>query len=287
MTPLPDHAWSFNDDTYLHNINHLQALQQTGKLQLIGLTNTDASHLQLLIDSGFRISSNQVPTSVIDRRLTRGRLNEVCLKHDVGILAYGTLLGGFLNEKWLGQPEPKTFDELNWSLRKYLRFIRAAGGWEAFQGVLRALDEIAQRHNVSISAVACRYVLDIPSVKAIIIGTRLSPESKRYIPRNMQIFSFALTKSDMMLIERAQESLVDVPGDCGDEYRRPPYLTASGDLSDHLMESDQHKQVREAIEMGKRVEYTSGSIWEPIAVSSSVRSPAICPCPVSHRSMDV
>ena len=198
----------------------------------------------------------------------------MCLKHDIGILAYGTLLGGFLNEKWLGKPEPATFDELNWSLRKYLRFIRAAGGWEPFQGVLRALDEVARRHDVSISAVACRYVLDIPSVKAIIIGTRLSPESKRYIPGNMQIFGFKLTEDDMALIARAQERLTEVPGDCGDEYRRPPFLTASGDLSDHLTESDQQAKVREAIAAGKRVEYTSGSKWEPIAVSPEPRGSA-------------
>ena len=25
-----------------------------------------------------------------------------------------------------------------------------------------------------------------------------------------------------------------IPGDCGEEYRKPPFLTASGDLSDHL-----------------------------------------------------
>ena len=29
-------------------------------------------------------------------------------------------------------------------------------------------------------------------------------------------------------------SLGHIHGDCGDEYRRPPYLTASGDLSHHL-----------------------------------------------------
>lgn len=203
---------------------------------------------------------------MIDRRLTRGRLNEVCTKNGVGILAYGTLLGGFLSEKWVGQPEPSDITKLNWSLRKYIRFIWAAGGWAPFQKVLEALSTISQRHGVSIAAVATRYVLDIPSVKAVIVGSRLSANSAGYIHSNLQAFAFKMTQDDIALIATAQEGLSDVPGDCGDEYRRPPYLTAAGDLSDHLEETDQQKLVREAVAAGKRIEYSTGSLWEPIAV---------------------
>ena len=35
-------------------------------------------------------------------------------------------------------------------------------------------------------------------------------------------------------IDKALAGLAPIPGDCGDEYRRAPFLTASGDLSDHL-----------------------------------------------------
>lgn len=253
-------------------MDHLRTLQKQGKIGLIGLTNTDAAHLQLLLDSGFSIATNQVSTSVIDRRVTRGRLNDVCLKNDVGILAYGTLLGGFLSEKWLGKPEPADINELNWSLRKYLRFIWAAGGWEAYQKVLKALNTVANNHGVSIAAVATRYVLDIPSVKAVIVGTRLSADSQQYISKNLQAFAFTLTEADMALIHAAQEGLKDVPGDCGDEYRRPPYLTAAGDMSHHLTETDNRRNLNAAIEKGQRVEYSSGSLWEPIAVRAKVSS---------------
>lgn len=263
---LQYHAWDYTDNTYLHNLNHLTTMQKQGKIAHIGLTNTDAAHLELLINSGFRIATNQVSTSVIDRRVTIGGLNNVCLKHGVGILAYGTLMGGFLSEKWLGKPEPSDVNELNWSLRKYIRFIWAAGGWEAYQTVLKAMDVVAKNHQVSISAVAMRYVLDIPAVAAVIVGSRLSEGSEAYIDANLQVFSFKLTKEDMALISKAQEGLADVPGDCGDEYRRAPYLTATGDLSDHLEESEQDKNVAAAIAKGQRVEYSSGSKWEPIAV---------------------
>ncbi|KAF9763238.1 hypothetical protein IL306_003207 [Fusarium sp. DS 682] len=261
---LQYHAWDYSDDAWIHNLTHLQKMQKSGKIQHIGLTNTDSAHLQMLIDSGFNIVTNQVSCSVIDRRVENGRMNDICLKNDVGLLCYGTLLGGFLSEKWVDQPEPEDINKLNWSLRKYLRFIWAAGGWSAYQTVLKALQSVAVKHNVPISAVATRYVLDIPSVKAVIVGTRLGANSSAYINGNLKAFTFELDDEDNQIIAKAQECLKDLPGDCGDEYRRPPYLTAAGDLSHHLTDSERSKKLLNAIAKGQRVEYSSGSKWESI-----------------------
>ncbi|KAH7348882.1 NADP-dependent oxidoreductase domain-containing protein [Rhexocercosporidium sp. MPI-PUGE-AT-0058] len=271
---LQYHCWSYSSGTLLPHIQYLHALRIAGKTSLIGLTNTDSAHLELLLNTGFYIATNQVSVSVLDRRVTRGRMSDVCIKHGVGILAYGTLLGGFLSENWLGVPEPEAGESLNWSLRKYLRFIKAAGGWDVFQGVLRALKIVADRHGVGIPAVAMRFVLDIPGVSAVIIGTRLSSDSGKYAQRNLETFSFKLTDEDRKDIEEAQGKLRDLPGDCGDEYRRPPFLTAKGDLSDHLGESEETLALLKAVEEGKRIEFSSGSKWEPIAVSNpSLTSP--------------
>ncbi|GAP84676.2 putative aldo keto reductase [Rosellinia necatrix] len=264
ITLMQYHIWDYSDDTYWHNFVHLRTLQQQGKIKHIGVTNVDAAHLELLIDTGFKIATNQVSCSVLDQRIVRGRLASVCKKHKVGVLAYGTLLGGFLSDKWLDQPEPQAGGGLNPSLRKYLRFIRAAGGWGPFQGILRALSTIAQKYGVSIAAVATRYVLDIPVVSAVIVGCRLSAESSVYATKNLEAFSFSLTEDDHGLIKIAQRALVDIPGDCGDEYRRPPYLTAAGDLSDHMKEP-RNEIIGRAIAEGKRIEYCTGSPWEPIA----------------------
>lgn len=242
-------------------------MQAKGKIGHIGLTNTDAAHLEMLCNSGFRIATNQVPVNVIDRRVMNGRLGEVCKKHNVGILAYASLLGGFLSEKWLGQPEPTDPESLNWSLRKYLRFIWEAGGWDKFQVVLQALATIASRHQVPIAAVATRWVLDVPAVKAVIVGSRLDDKTQEYASKNLLAFTFHLTDEDRALISEAQRGLSDVPGDCGDEYRRPPFLTVTGDLSHHLSDPQQSAAIAAAISKGQRIEYLTGSKWEPIAVS--------------------
>ncbi|KAI3334171.1 NADP-dependent oxidoreductase domain-containing protein [Ustulina deusta] len=250
ITLMQYHIWDYSDDTYWHNLVHLRTMQEQGKIKHIGLTNVDAAHLELLTDTGFKIATNQVSCSVLDQRLVRGRLASVCEKHRVG--------------KWLDQPEPEDINTLNWSLRKYLRFIRAAGGWEPFQGLLRALSTISHEHDVSIAAVATRYVLDIPAVSAVIVGCRLSAKSSKYAERNLEVFSLTLSEDDHALIRKAQRALLDIPGDCGDEYRRPPYLTAAGDLSHHLKDV-QNTELRKVIATGKRIEYSTGSPWEPIA----------------------
>ena len=266
---LQYHIWDYSDDTYLHNLSHLRTLQQRGKIAHLGLTNVDAAHLELILHSGFTIATNQVSCSVIDRRLTRGRLSSVCTDHGVGVLAYGTLLGGFLSERWVGKEEPSDLESLNWSLRKYLRFIRAAGGWAPFQVVLQSLASVAEKHGVPVAAVATRWVLDIPAVSAVIVGSRLSVASQKHLEGNLAAFAFSLDEQDRKLISEAQECLVDIPWDCGDEYRRPPFLTAAGDLTDHIPAlSETASRLNAAIAAGTRVAYDTGTKWEPVAVSA-------------------
>jgi aryl-alcohol dehydrogenase-like predicted oxidoreductase len=44
---------------------------------------------------------------------------EVCKKHNIKLLTYGTLCGGLLAEKWIGQEPPDLYsDEATPSLRK-------------------------------------------------------------------------------------------------------------------------------------------------------------------------
>ncbi len=65
-----------------------------------------------------------------------------------------------------------------------------------------------------------------------IIGARLGESEHR--DDNLKIFGFALDVEDRAGSMQPLRRRTRIPGDCGDEYRKPPYLTASGDLSHHL-----------------------------------------------------
>jgi aryl-alcohol dehydrogenase-like predicted oxidoreductase len=169
---LQFHAWTFADPRWLDALWLLEAERDAGRIGAIGLTNFDTAHLRVAIASGIRLASNQVSGSLIDTRFTR-KLAPYASQHGVGILCYGTVLGGFLSERWLGAPEPQWDALETWSQMKYGRFIRTAGGWEKFQGVLRAAHTVAAKHGVSIALVASRWVLDQPGVAGVIVGARL------------------------------------------------------------------------------------------------------------------
>jgi enamine deaminase RidA (YjgF/YER057c/UK114 family) len=115
---------------------------------------------------------------------------------------------------------------------KYGRFIRAAGGWPALQRALLAASRVASRHGAAIAAVASRYILDQPGVAAVIVGARLG--ERAHVDDSRRIFTLHMTAEDRAEIADALATLQTIPGDCGDEYRKPPFLTASGDLSHHL-----------------------------------------------------
>jgi aryl-alcohol dehydrogenase-like predicted oxidoreductase/enamine deaminase RidA (YjgF/YER057c/UK114 family) len=252
------HWWQYQHPGYLDALHELAALQHDGWVGHIGLTNFDTDHLRLVLRDGAPVVSNQVSFSLLDRRAA-GRLSELCLASGVKLLAYGTLAGGFLGERWLGVPEPH--DIADWSKNKYKRFIDTVGGWGALQRVLAAAQAVATKHRVSIANVAVRWVLDHPAVGAAIVGVR--PGEREHHDDNRAVFCFKLDREDQARLNDALTATMPVPGDCGDEYRRPPFLTASGDLSHHLDALPPVYPVRRD-ERG-RLRASSGSKWEPIA----------------------
>lgn len=256
---LQFHWWSFQHPAWLDALHELARLRDEGLIAELGVTNFDAAHLQLALSDGIPLLTNQVSFSLVDRRAST-HLSDLCARTDARLLAYGTLCGGFLSGRWLGQPEPT--DIPDWSKMKYKRFIDVTGGWDAFQGILSAADTIAQKHGVSIPNVATRWVLEQPAVAGVIVGARLG--ERVHTEDNLGLFAFALDAEDNERLKQAFANTRDVPGDCGDEYRKPPFLTASGDLSHHLDTMPlQHQATASHRPGGQQV--LSGSKWEDIA----------------------
>lgn len=226
---LQFHWWDYKHPGYLDAMTELMRLKQEGLVHHLGVTNFDTAHLRVLVKNGIEIAANQICFSLLDRRAA-GSMTDFCLEHGIKLLAFGTLGGGFLSERWLGADPPAVVDD--WSKMKYRRYIDAAGSWPAFQELLRALSRVADRHQRSIANVASRWILEQPAVAAVIVGARLGERDHR--EDNCRVFSFELDANDMGEINDGLAGLLPVPGDCGDEYRRPPFLTASGDLSHHL-----------------------------------------------------
>jgi len=216
---LQFHWWDYNDASYLDALHHLMKLKDAGKISHLGLTNFDTERMQIMVEQGLELVSNQVQYSIIDQRPAI-KMVPFCQKHGMNLLTYGTLLGGFLSEKYLGTPEPTRADLDTQSLQKYKNMIDAWGGWSLFQKLLIMLEQIAKKHNSSIANVATRFILDKPSVAGVIIGTRLGISEHR--AENAKVFSLELDSQDNEQINSVtieSNDLFETIGDCGDEYR--------------------------------------------------------------------
>lgn len=254
------HAWLYADPSWLDGLFYLKELKEQGLIQNIGVTNFDANHLRIALASGIPIISNQISHSVLDRRAL-GEMKEVCERNNVKLFAYGTLLGGFLSERWLGLEEPKMETLATWSQMKYIRFINAAGGWSVFQQLLKRLEQVAKKHHTSIANIASRFVLENSNVASVIIGVRLGESS--HINAHEELLNLDFDKDDLELIEDGISKLNSIPGNCGDEYREPPFLTASGDLSHHFETIPAVYQKVSKSEYREQV--YSGTVWESFA----------------------
>jgi aryl-alcohol dehydrogenase-like predicted oxidoreductase/enamine deaminase RidA (YjgF/YER057c/UK114 family) len=259
---LQFHWWTFEHPAYLDAMKALASLREEGLIRHLGVTNFDTAHLRVLVGQGVPIVSNQVCFSLLDRRAA-GEMSAFCLEHGIRLLAYGALAGGLISERWLGAREPAAHEIADWSKSKYKRFVDEIGGWGALQDVLGALAEVARKHGVSLANVATRWTLDAPAVAAVIVGARLG--ERNHAADNMRAFAFRLDDEDRARIEAALARTRPLPGDCGDEYRRPPFLTASGDLSDHLENLPKVYRAASVEGRGERWRVDSGSRWEPIA----------------------
>jgi enamine deaminase RidA (YjgF/YER057c/UK114 family) len=214
----------------------------------------------MVVESGIEVISNQVCYSLLDQRAA-SKMTEVCLKYNVKLLAFGTVAGGFLTEKWIGQPEPKIDSSLTWSQMKYKRFIDAAGGWRVFQNLLLALKKVSDKSNNSIAIIASRYLLEQPAVGGVIIGARIG--RSEHIEENKKLLTFSLDQESKKIVKEAIDQMTKIPGDCGDEYRKPPFLTASGDLSHHVDAVPPPYACYSGSD--SRVKALSGTSWEEIA----------------------
>lgn len=257
---LQFHWWTFEHTAWLDALHELNRLRDEGVIGELGVTNMDAAHFDLAIADGIPLRTNQVSYSLLDRR-AGGPLADVCAARGTHILAYGALCGGFISERWLGKPEPA--DIADWSKMKYKRFIDAAGGWEAYQTVLRAADAIARKHGVSLANVATRWVLEQPRVAGGIIGARLG--ENMHARDNLRLFGFTLDAEDNARLAEAFAATTPIPGDCGDEYRRPPFLTTTGDLSQHLSQIPRALTPQPVPTRAGGTRVLTGSLWEDLA----------------------
>lgn len=209
------HWWDYAIPGCTQAMLWLQELQQAGKVAHLGTTNFDVAHMREIVGAGVKLLTHQLQYSLIDLRPERGMV-EFCRDNGIHLFCYGTVAGGFLSNKWLGQPDPAQ-PYANRSLVKYRLMVEEFGGWDRFQELLRQVDAIAKKHHTGIAAICARWVLDRPQVAAALVGAK----DAKHLDETLSILRIQLDADDRKVLDALAASSPGAPGDCYDVERDP------------------------------------------------------------------
>ncbi|EFJ42148.1 hypothetical protein VOLCADRAFT_97847 [Volvox carteri f. nagariensis] len=198
---------------WLDVLKWLADLREEGLISHLGVCNFAVPQLAAAVDSRVGLVSNQVQYSLLDRR-PKLFMEKAAASYGIKLLAYGTVAGGLLADKYYNVPASKVRLDTA-SKQKYGFVLRQAGqgsaggggGWGWMQEVLEATRTVAQRYGVSSSAVATAWVLHQPQVAAAVVGAR----NTRHIRDMQAACALHLDDGDLLDLDAVWEGVPDPP----------------------------------------------------------------------------
>jgi aryl-alcohol dehydrogenase-like predicted oxidoreductase len=188
-------GYKVQEDAWQDNIHEvletLQSFIQQGKINHIGISNeTPWGIMRFLEESKYhnlpKIKTIQNPYSLLSR-LFEGGSAEVCMRENVGLLAYSPLAFGILSGKYLsGENLPKARINLFPQLARY--------NSEQCAQATRLYEKIAQKNNLTLTQMALAFVTQQPFVTSNIIGATTMEQLKENIATIDVVLSDEISK---------------------------------------------------------------------------------------------
>jgi aryl-alcohol dehydrogenase-like predicted oxidoreductase len=170
-------------------------LIKAGKLRSIGASNYEAPRLaeaaKISREKGLpRYESLQPHYNLMERGLYEGALEDECLKEGIGVIPYYSLASGFLSGKYRSEADVGNAKRAA-GVKKY---INAKG-----LGVLKALDDVARKHNADDTQVTLAWLIQRKSITAPIVSATSLQQLKDLITAP----SLKLDAADVAAIDKA------------------------------------------------------------------------------------
>jgi aryl-alcohol dehydrogenase-like predicted oxidoreductase len=154
----------------------MEMLQQEGKIRYCGVSNFDVSLLRR-IDPLHHVQSLQPPFSLIRREVAAAEI-PWCNAHQTGVIVYSPQQAGLLTDSFSVERVKQMAPE-DWR-RKNANF--QTPHLERNLQLRDALRPIAQRHNVTVGAIAVAWTLAWPGVTGAIVGARNAEQVDGWLP---------------------------------------------------------------------------------------------------------
>lgn len=169
-----------------------QLLIDQGKVRAVGGSNYDAAGLKEALDaagpSRARYNVLQPHYNLLVCDQYEGALEDLCVKHNLGVIPYFALASGFLTGKYRSEADLG-------------KSARGGGMKKHFNprgvAILAALDKVAKAHNATPAQVALAWLMARPSVTAPIASATSVAQLKELAPAA----SLKLTTDDMKTLD--------------------------------------------------------------------------------------
>ncbi|MCU0409097.1 MAG: aldo/keto reductase, partial [Bacteroidales bacterium] len=150
---------------------------------------------EALDKEGITLASNQVPYSLLNRKIEANGVMDAAKKLGVSIIAYSPLAQGLLSGKFHDNPELLK----NTGFRKFFPAFRPSG-LEKSRPLINLLKELAEKYNATPSQVALNWLINFHgnTVLAIPGATKES-----HVKENTASMSFRLSEEDMDRVDKA------------------------------------------------------------------------------------
>lgn len=188
--------WPDPDTPIEDSIGELIKLQESGKFRYLGVSNFDTKLMdQVLSMTG--LASLQPHYSLLNREI-EDEILPYCIKHQIGILSYGSLGSGILAGKYKDRP---VFAEGDTRYNFY-RFFQEPN-WSKAMQLVDVLREIADNHGKPVSHIAINWLTQQQGVTCALVGAR----RPRQIQENAGAGSWTLSDSELKQIDRAYDRI--------------------------------------------------------------------------------
>lgn len=191
-----DEQWN---DSVLDVLTTFEGLIKEGKIKHIGVSNENPYGVMRFLQESERhnlprIVSIQNPYSLLNRLFEVG-LSEMCMREQVGLMAYSPLGFGFLTGKYLnGFPEKSR-------LKTFPNFIRYSN--ENCFKATRLYKDLAESNGMTLSQMALSFV----NQQSLVMSTIIGATSLEQLKENINAFDTILSPEVLKEIEKIQEMI--------------------------------------------------------------------------------
>ncbi len=187
--------WPDSQTPYDETLGAYQKLLKAGKIRAVGASNLNAEQLQASLrvadDNGLpRYQVLQPEYNLYDRDSFEGKLQELTVRENIGVVTYYSLASGFLSGKYRSENDLSQ-SQRGQGINKYLN----ARGF----AILDAVDKVAAKHNVKPAEVALAWLIAQPGVTApIASATKIA-----HVESFVTAVSLVLSSEDIATLNNA------------------------------------------------------------------------------------